>query len=1015
MNGLLNFWPTLKSINDCIMTDAEAASDAVLMAAHQPVPLVTQVVGSPEEEDAKEIDLLNTLLDPNNTPEGYLLIPVSGASGVGKSHVVRWLAAQLTRDPRAKRMHVIRVPKHANLRQVVELILKPLKGDGRYSKASDDLQRSMQEVSADEAAVFLSANLKILLEEKYSSLLQQIKNSDQPSRDDQLRASHAKGLPQLFDDAIFQEHFRIIFEDLIKRASSGVVEDAGILPQFDESHLQVPIDLENKIGQASRPVQAYYQTNLNRRPEIALELLNEVLDEAISRVFNLNESVGGLTLEDLMLRIRELLHEDDKELILLVEDFSQLAGIEEVLLRICTALPKEDGPNLAPMRTVLALTDGFFDRYIKRSTILTRMKKEWRVKSFIGDNGHDFAINLVASYLNAARWGKSYLEDRFQNDLTIEDLESRSWVPVFGEDPEGSSKTSTEMLEAFGRNDDGIELFPLSRNSIRMLSKKHGVSDAELTPRFLINNVIREVLTLRSQFDLKSFPPRSLGLPRLNAEIDSWMSRVTMEDSEIDRYRTLIGYWGANPRDESELGSIPKGIFEAFGLRALDEFAELPEPVDPIPGVAPPTPTPVDPAAEKVEVWKSKLEDWVKGGTLAQSDANLIRKHLKPALVNRVEWNSIFCSQDEGISIDLPNARGANGNISVMDDPKDKKGFYRNAFVSLYRFFELNKQSFDYDESFIDVIRIENYLDSLKDRVEITKRKEAKEMAKLLSSVLHRQGWILGVGEKNSKTSIADRQRMLGVVDAAHFQQTDASIAELSNWYELIEQTVVSREKFRKRLFDVAGCFQGTGAKIYGVDSVRISTKFTESDIAKLRELTREEAAYLSSLTEVRLKARLTKNFESIQSYLSVLESTFELKSKEIEQFVELFPELMTELEEIAAWPSGFDKGRLMDLMDKLVLVDWVSAIENMSQIAKETNTLDHKLWHLARMNHQNLPIILEFLQTIPRFLKKSEEAIEVKELGSSDLDLKKNIDGMKDQLTSLVENFHELQGEAAP
>ena len=1016
MKGLENFWPTLESINDCIVSEAETASDAVLMAAHQPVPLVTSVVNSQVEEEAKELDLLNTLLDPN-IPEGYLLVPVSGSSGVGKSHVIRWLAAQLTRDSRAKNMHVIRVPKHANLRKVVELILEPLKGDGRYSEASDDLQKSMQEVSAAQTAVLLSANLRILLEEKYNSLLEHLRNSGQPAEGDRLSASHAKGLPQLFDDAIFQDHFRGIFEGLIQRASSGVVEDDGILPQFDKSHLKVPVELENKIDQASKPVQSYYRTSLQQRPEIALQLLNEVLDEAISRVFKLNQSSGGLTLEDLMLRIRELLHEDQKELVLLVEDFAQLAGIEEVLLRICTEGYRSDRQNLAPMRTVLALTDGFFDRYFKRDTILTRMKKEWRVKSVIGDSSHDFAINLVASYLNAARWGKTYLEDRFKNDLTIEDLKSRNWVPVFGEDSENSAEASEELLNAFGQNVDGIRLFPLSKNSIRTLSKKHGLGDTELTPRFLINNVIREVLMLRPAFERQRFPPRSLGVPRLNAEIASWMSRVTMEDSEIERYRTLIGYWGGDPRNESELANIPGAIFGAFGLRTLDEISDLPKPnpIGPVRGSVAPAPAPVDPSTGKVEAWARKLEDWVDGETLAQRDANIIRSILKTALIDRIEWNSIFQSQDGGISINLPNAKGLNGKISVMDDPKDEKGFYRKAFLSLYRFFELNKKSFAYDESFLDVITIENYLDILKEKVEISHRKEAKDNAKLLSSVLIRQGWVLGVGDISSKTTIAKRQRMMGDADIARFQQKDTQIPELQGWYDLIAETVKLREKFRKRLFDVSGCFQGTGAKIYGIDSVRISTKFNETDIAKLRELTKEDARDLSSLTESRLNGRLKKTIEFIKSYLSTLETTFELKPKEIEQFVEVFPELLGELEELAVWPMGFDKASLMALKDKLARLDLVSDIDNLRQITKETTTLDHKLWHLARMNHENLPVMLEFLKTVPPFLEKVEEAIQNKESARLDIDLTKNTDGMKSQLSRLASNLEGLQKGSTP
>jgi hypothetical protein len=121
------YWPSTEEINNCIKDQAENSSDAVLLAVHQQFPLAYSTVGPdgnvmPEsKKSASEDDFLRYFL--SDAPSGSHVVPITGQSGVGKSHLVRILDARIKRLKNADKYLVIRIPKSASLRKVVDLIL----------------------------------------------------------------------------------------------------------------------------------------------------------------------------------------------------------------------------------------------------------------------------------------------------------------------------------------------------------------------------------------------------------------------------------------------------------------------------------------------------------------------------------------------------------------------------------------------------------------------------------------------------------------------------------------------------------------------------------------------------------------------------------------------------------------------------------------------------------------------------------------------------------------------------
>ena len=117
------------SVSETVFTDIGALSrstDAVFLAAHTPARVMH--LRGPEEPvgtGGGEAQVLAALLADVGTYPSNTLIAVTGNSGTGKSHIVRWVYAQL-RQSRPD-LHVLYVPRElSNLRDLLRTLIKGL-------------------------------------------------------------------------------------------------------------------------------------------------------------------------------------------------------------------------------------------------------------------------------------------------------------------------------------------------------------------------------------------------------------------------------------------------------------------------------------------------------------------------------------------------------------------------------------------------------------------------------------------------------------------------------------------------------------------------------------------------------------------------------------------------------------------------------------------------------------------------------------------------------------------------
>jgi hypothetical protein len=1028
MPKLLSYWPKEEEINRCIKTEAETASDAVLLSVHQESPLSIRNAGNSSKAAATEDDLLESFLT-KDLPEGTLLLAVTGASGAGKSHMIRWLAAHLERDARAENMHVIRVPKSANLRSVVELILEPLDGNDRFANARKELEKAVSSVNPEDGAIHFAANLEVALREEAKTFEGMIREDlDRADiRDLKIKLDHARRLPNYFNDAALRDHFKLkVLPKIVERAIVGKQEDEQEkFPQFSIEDLKLPKDIG--LGDAAADVKRYYQTVLNKGEnedgyKKAVEVLNSVVDKAIRNLFHLNQAMGGVTLEAIVLQIRKLLMEEGQELVLLIEDFAALSGIQEVLLSVCIQEAVRDGQLIhSPMRTALAVTDGYL---ASRDTILTRAKREWIVESSLPNDKEvlTHTERLVGAYLNAARWGEAALIEQFEESRGDKSAGLTDWIKVYRD--ENESVEEADLLKAFGTINE-VPLFPYNAEALQCLIDDHLRVGGKLqfNPRKVINHIIREPLMLRTTFEAQRFPPEAFSQRSARASIASWISSKRLGASTEGRLRQAIIYWGGNPDTADQLGSVEEGIFKAFDLPSPGELGVEPLPLQspPEPGgeddgkPTPPTPPPSEPD-DFITQWQKRLDSWVDGERLTQKPANEIRAAIVLALDNAVDWNAACMKavSPKNSLIELPNALGnpsGQKKLVFAQDSTDSDGLLRRTLLAFLRF-QHKGGTWNYPEADEDTALIANALEQLIPQYLSLVAKEASEDIAVLATALARQGQILGIAPKR----VSGRQSIIEAVfsskpEVEHVPYAPDPAAE--KWHRLKLEAASERQALQEKLASRLGAFQGTGKTVYGIDVARLSLSEADS-LAPREDLTAAQRDHLHNLSINRLRARIAPLARELTSSASIFREFLGEEFNKHAVYTKL-KDIVDLAEEAKVWPSDFtlEKRAFLNMIEEFreaPVTEIFEKINNFSQsLSKEE--FDDTLHILGNIDVNNVNKLRDLMNQFGFFLTQLENEIRSKEEGDKGMSIPNLVSENQNILSELQVIFSLSEG----
>ena len=867
--SLLKYWPSADEINKCIKHEAEGANDAVLLAVHTVVPLTYKEISSGNIFDASEEELFNYLVS-ENVPEGVQIVPITGASGAGKSHMVRLLNARLQSINGDGKFVVIRIPKSASLRRVVELILEQLP-EVEYAQVRAEFNKALPEdLDVETAVIRFQGALDIAMGKLSKELEARVRANPRDSAAKE-QLGHARGLPKFMGDPELVEHFRKeVFPRFVHRAISGQsqVEQEEYLKDFVPADLRLPskgID----ISKSAQQTNAYYTRNLLIREgegmRVATRMLNEnkIVDQAIRQLFNLHQSMGGMTLHEVILKIRERLLAQERELVIFVEDFKALIGIQDILLKVLIQEGEtENVRKYATLRSVIAVTDGYLTT---EDTFGTRAMREWKVETELSSPAEVIrrTKSLVAAYLNAARWGFDELVHHFKSKGG-EYYGERQWIGPYA-DP--SYSEDSPVLTAFGYYDH-IPLFPFTEAAIEQMAKATLTRNNALiyTPRFVIDNILRSLLLAgRPAFETEKFPPPSVNAPSMNAEISQWLATMSVAAETRERYRRIVSIWGNSPQTVAEVGYIPKEVFDAFKLIPPNVEYQRPPLTDrqhdheqiQNPSQPKPSNNPV----------KVALEKWVQGDRMPQQVANQIRNSLASALNERIDWVAERCFRSPVTKnkISIPNA-GGEGNfvgsnlVKIAEDHTDPSGLLRLELTAVTRLYSPNVSKILYEDADDDLVLVGNLVDRLMPQALSIIRVELRQKLGAAIRLLQINSQILGLSLRG-RTTASLAPFLFGEAGTPPRLLTSAN-SDFSEWSNLQEEAIRIRPELIELVATYCGSFQGSGKAVYAIDMVRVMNTVLEEEDAhssNILEISGELKQALATMSEPRVKLQAQK------------------------------------------------------------------------------------------------------------------------------------------------------------
>ncbi|QXE25867.1 hypothetical protein B6N60_04587 [Richelia sinica FACHB-800] len=650
--------------------EATQSPNHLFLATHHPVAMYRQeLIKASSSVKYDEEKFRRDFL----AEKDFAFVPVLGGSGTGKSHLIRWLAANIKSTPQRK---VLLIPKiGTNLKDIITLILEGIEGE-KFEEYRQRVNRATNTLTETQARVQLLNQLAAAVGDNGRRDRSKLTDEQNYLVDE---------LDSLLYDPFFREYWlqdggiihRLVIHILGYQDKVEIIEERRKFSLDD-----LPLNVLN-LPKAGKQAQEFYSLLIgdDNIQKATVDWLNLHLDEAITQVLNL----GREDLIRLMREVRETLAEQGVELVLLIEDFAKLQGIDRELLEAVLARPQQPGSKqLCAIRTALACTTGYFESLI--DTVQQRVT--FSVNLDIGKVGEQSLITqadieaFVGRYLNAVR-----LEEQ-----VIDDWANYHDQEVFQREPLISHCTECEYRQAchagFGAV-NGIGLYPFTPNAlVQMFSR---VNPSDFNPRILIKDVVKYTLE-NSDDDIQNgqFPSVTLQQHfgrRLSNKLQ--LDIKAKDPQNYERREILLDLW----TNSNELCDLSTEVHTAFSLPPLGvkihqtevnagtpraaasetSYKTRPEPDSE-------TLVTVQELPETLNKKLKALDSWNNQEILPDIIAKDIREFVFPAITQRIEWDTEMLLKG--------NFVGSGGKLFqqrnvIFYNPKVKRGTYSGVVLSL--------------------------------------------------------------------------------------------------------------------------------------------------------------------------------------------------------------------------------------------------------------------------------------------------------------------------------------------
>ncbi|WP_133867128.1 protein DpdH [Ilumatobacter fluminis] len=609
--------------------DAASLDPEHFQAVHHPLRLRRRPLGTRSGgrwvEEREIVEVLSGAL----RPDGYLLVPVVGGSGTGKSHLVRWVFEHTRARDGWETRYLAK--NRTSLRRVIEIVIEGLEGhaidDAREALTAAPAQNESEQVLGqrllDELAIITSEESR--------------EDNTGDERSGMMLAKLERELPDILRDPVVRRRLTregAVIPRLVglahrgRRDGDGLDDDAMRVVESD-----LPLAFE-EIGQASGGAQRLL-TQMASHGELrktAVRLINEALPVAVKRVF----VSGQVDLIEVFREVRRALLAEGKELVLFIEDLTVLHGVEREFLDAIVEPARSPDGELCPLRVLFAVTEGHFDGL---DTVRTRCDDAYWLDATYGAGGVDEAEarSFVARYLNATRLQPEFLQDRWVS------RSGATWLPNACD----GCHHQTECHATFGASTEGYGLYPFNEAAVDRFTA--ALSSDRFDPREVVRELINRFLLIAgAEVQRDAFPSDELVAPfnHRSESIDPVVETDIRAKRPVDASRTVntMRYWSPWPQLVSD------DVLGAFGISALEGLANqhpISTPSKPRagrPNEEPPGSSPSDNVAERLSApWSAvfvELAQWVGSNRdLSMKATNEVRKLVHKIVMQNLDWS----------------------------------------------------------------------------------------------------------------------------------------------------------------------------------------------------------------------------------------------------------------------------------------------------------------------------------------------------------------------------------------
>lgn len=650
---------------------------------------------------------------------------VKGASGAGKSHLIRWFYTMLLLRKREDEI-VLPIRRADNtlkgtIKQLIEIPeVKNLPDQELYKKLAS-ASTTIPEIELKNTIYYTFVNL--------------IESDDGKAGEDKERMINRvdrQHLVALLQNSLFKERLMgsngPIERIYCKFAENKTTEINDKAAEFVVGDFEVDSEFWNELINAGADEKARKIANkLIDNEEFVkriVDYINLFVEKVIQRCAGLEPGDLGLVIQD----IRQELYKQGKTLTILIEDITAASGVDDSLLD--ALLTNKNGykdRKLCRINSIVGSTDGYYvDKF--------RVNTKGRIEHFINVSDDMFEhdsnglIEFFARYLNTISLSDDTIEKWMLDKASAETYPIHE---VTMGDGWGEYKLGSSL----------INLFPFTQNAIRFLYKKQ---DANMRhPRALMREIIEPYVEDAIK-DITLFPQRRVTLEGVDPTLQNTIyNKSGIDDTTKLRLAQFMYVWGNGTNDIYEkkgiryIGGISAEVFSQLNLPVLDgrvidepEVDNTASPSAPVEEKKPQTKTSVK-ENEKVAIALKEIDRWIEDKSyklnIGQTTANVralndARKNINAYLFAVIDWAS------EGVPIDaVVRVRDTSNKFLVAFERQTMKSDAvvtlpasiesRKIIEAFVRWNEVGNKSWNFEGSTDYLFRVQMWTESIKPKI----------------------------------------------------------------------------------------------------------------------------------------------------------------------------------------------------------------------------------------------------------------------------------------------------------